>query len=197
MALKAGRVGLHPSQVDKNGMVIGGGGSSFLHGEDAPTSDLGNDKQIYFKTQPYGWLCNEDYYVNDARTLFGSLQKKNAVPAIGFTVHGGGWYGPGLISDNPDGVLYSSNDTPNAYTFEYGGITWYTSTTNHWQQFEATHSQPIIEISSATWTTDENMLMIFETVGLSIFDEPFITDSYVKVNGVWQALNGSKLSDVI
>lgn len=26
MALKAGRVGLHPSQVDKNGMVIGGGG---------------------------------------------------------------------------------------------------------------------------------------------------------------------------
>lgn len=201
--------------TDAIAAISGGGGSTnILSGTDAPTPSVGSDGAIYLQTQytdeddsGLGWyamsgaICKDTNTVGtiNSRTFF----KDTSDPALVAFFKFDNYWQARYASTVADGCLNrTSAGGQNGYGYSYviDGVTWYFSLGNYGfagSSSMVTTDYPLFE-DTFDFTTQAGAEAFLEAMGVHYSSRVgyVIADSYLKVNGAWQALIGSNINDV-
>lgn len=222
MALKAGRVGVRPDQVDAQGRIIGGGGggdsSKIIRGSNVPDVKIGNDGDIFLlMSAPLipvltandsnviaGQNLNDAFraYDNDKSTFWTTADRVFTNMYIGY------------MMENPKAVNHIAimprqfNNIVQLHTFKVQGLvnnTWvdvyegeipnqveYAGIWNHFY-FENETEYDGYRILA----TDINSSATFTIFGLQFYAYGSVIDqAYIKDNNQWVSLIGADLTPI-
>jgi len=189
--------------------VSGGGSVNILSGTEMPTASVGSDGAIYlqienkYEDSGLGWYAKREYVVKDTTTkLWNSWVKSNTVPSIAVRYHYSSWYGAIQISTDADGVKHTSNTGSPAGSAVVDGVTWYISKDASWNSTEGTTEVP--SHNDTVRPNGSNIQAVVERIlseadmhsGVAPQSDYVIINTFLKVNGAWQALIGSDIDDV-
>lgn len=150
-----------------------------------------------------GWSCSTPYYVKTTTqrlsTQSHQFYKTFEGGCIAVLYHYNGYYGPILISTVQDYVKYSYNGNPTG-SYVKDGVTWYVSTSNYWNGGQGDPTIPVFEAEKGT----DNYEYIVESLlkianwhnGDFTGKQQYVSETYAKVNGVWQDLLGTDIDDI-
>lgn len=202
---------------------VSGGGATILSGTDAPISSQGNDGNLYLQTITGGDIFGKPTSNNPSNgTISATSTYSSYHPYQAFGIDNGGW-GANGTSGTLTFTLSSGTCIPatlsfvdyfdvsggylKANTFSFEGQ----KTDNTWEQIYnktdvATEKDETktVSITSSTQYKAFRFVVnggsgyagIKNVVLISISSDELIIGDYVKVNGAWQNLIGSYISDV-
>lgn len=189
------------------------GGGISLNGRTEPTADDGKNGDIYLQWKPdgdsnLGWYCAPSYLCTEVRSI-GVLNGRNywktkPDAAIVLWCKVGTSIQPHMASTSADGViLQADTGGPWGYTasFVIDGVTWYFQQGNHGFTYGTPSSDFPIDLSISWDFSTQAQAEEFLTLAGVTFTTPVsiphtITNALVKVDGSWQNLIGSHMSDV-
>jgi hypothetical protein len=190
--------------------IPSGGGNNILYGVETPTSDIGNDGDLYIKTHSYtkDFTCDPEYLVisTTQRLATHSVAFYKTVEGPAIAVHyynSDGFYGPLLVSTNPEYVKHTRSTGDPWGSAIIDGTTWYLSKPNYWNQNPDNPTIPTM-YDVPEWYYDENAVsgLISEILSRS-HAQPSeeesdykIDEFYLKVKGTWLLASNGSISDV-